>query len=273
MPVPIVLPLIEVTGVTSRLVLVTKASSAVGANSGVKAFSTTVSPRFRYTFFKQDGAGWCLLKSDCWSDGPDDAVFNDKEVGAGAFGDQIGILAELNCFANIFFVGFLFGQYIAEQIQRLYITARPADILYPDGGNAVFLPIGMKSGRADCHAQMRMWGFIREKVLTRSSCPGDLKINDTLCDAAFTDQIFMDSDQFIICMNRYLQGAQQSYTALQMALKGKTVAVIYHRCFIDAITKLVTAILQTNFASVRLINSPSKKPSSFIILPPKQIIL
>ena len=60
---------------------------------------------------------------------PDDVIFYNEEVAAGPLGDEILVLAVLDGALDAFVMSCLLGQYVAQEIQTLYITAQPADIL------------------------------------------------------------------------------------------------------------------------------------------------
>ena len=115
-PEPIFLPPILTTGVTSRLVLVSKASSAFCANSGVNVFSMTVKPS-------------SLAHEMIERMRPDDTVFDEEEGAACAFGDESRIFAIEKRFRAAFRFRFFLSEDGAEKIQRLDVAAQPADVL------------------------------------------------------------------------------------------------------------------------------------------------
>lgn len=129
--------------------------------------------------------------------GPNQAVFYDEEVAAGAFGDEVFVLAELDGSVDAFVVGGLFGKDVAEEVEALDIAAKPADVFTSNAAHAGFLLSSIGGRFVDGHGEIGD-DLVRESMGAFGGATGKLEIDSTVFDAAFLDEVVVDGGEFFV---------------------------------------------------------------------------
>src|SRR5690606_16781578 len=174
------------------------------------------------------------------------AVFDHPYIARRAFRQMT--IAELHDFVDARLDGLLLGQHVAQQGNRLDLTAQPADVGDADYAEALFARGAAGPGKWRNHAENRGGRILGETVIPFRHTPRDLDVNHAVAQAGALDQI-LDDLLPVAAPKTYLDvdSGEAALETGQVTVHAKGLAVIGRHHIINTIAKNESAIKHGDF--------------------------